>query len=148
MLTRQSSGCVVYRITEEGKVEFLLITSSNRGAWVFPKGGVELHLSERESAAKEVLEEAGIHGNVGIELGRYRYMKNDMLHEVTMYAMQYTHDAEVWEEEYKRERRWFKTKKAMEKLDPYLAPYIHDVKMAIEADLAHEARKARDGVVR
>lgn len=144
MRTRKSSGCVVFRITESNKIEILLVTSSNGKEWVFPKGGVEINLTERASAAKEVYEEAGVLGDVGQKLGSYRYVKNGQMQEVTMYAMQYSKDADTWPEANKRERKWFKAEKAMEKVDQYLAPYIYDVLDAIEANFEHEARKARE----
>lgn len=142
MRTRKSSGCVVFRFNE-GKLEILLITSSSAKEWVFPKGGVEIDLTERASAAKEVYEEAGVLGNVGMKLGSYRYVKNNQMQEVTMYAMQYTGDAADWPEADKRTRKWFKASKAIQKVDAYLAPYIADVVLASKANAEHEARKAK-----
>lgn len=144
MLTRKSSGCVVFNV-HEGKVEILLVSSSNGKEWVFPKGGVEMELTERASAAKEVYEEAGVLGDVGRKLGDYRYIKNNQIQDVTMFAMKYTGEADDWPEEHKRERRWFKPKKAMAKVDPYLAPFIWDVVSNLEATFAHEARKLKEG---
>lgn len=144
MRTRNSSGCVVYRVSGKGKIEILLVTSSNGKEWVFPKGGVELYLTERASAAKEVYEEAGVLGNVGKKLGSYRYLKNKQIQDVTMFAMQYTEDAEDWPEAGKRDRKWFTADKAMNKVDSNLAPFVYDVLEAIEADFEHNARKAQD----
>ena len=140
MLTRKSSGCVVFKI-DQGQVEILLVTSTSGKEWVFPKGGVEMNLTERASAAKEVYEEAGVHGEVGVKLGTCRYIKNGQIQLVTMFAMRYTGEAEDWPEAAKRDRRWFKPRKAMNKLDPYLAPFVYDVMEAVEANLAHENRK-------
>lgn len=146
MLTRKSSGCVVFRHNEENELEVLLVTSTNGKEWVHPKGGVEIDLTERASAAKEVYEEAGVLGNVGMKLGTYRYVKNNQMQEVTMYAMAYTGDASDWPEAHKRKRKWFKAKKAMGKVDQYLAPFIWDVVSNSEAHFAHEARKQKDCV--
>lgn len=143
MLTRKSSGCVVFRFDENAKVEILLVTSSSGKEWVHPKGGVELNLTERASAAKEVYEEAGVLGDVGRKLGSYRYIKNGQIQEVTMFAMQYTGDAAEWPEAHKRERKWFNPKKAMSKVDMYLAPFIYDVVSNLEAHFHHEARKLK-----
>jgi 8-oxo-dGTP pyrophosphatase MutT (NUDIX family) len=144
MLTRKSSGCVVFRHNEKDQLEILLVTSSNGKEWVHPKGGVEIDLTERASAAKEVYEEAGVLGNVGMKLGSYRYVKNNQMQEVTMYAMAYTGEADDWPEANKRERKWFKAKKAMNKVSETLAPFIWDVIVAVDANTAHEARKARE----
>lgn len=136
-MARKSSGCVVYRINEEkARMEILLVTSNSGKNWVFPKGGVEPDLSSRESAAKEVWEEAGVIGQVGQKLGKYRYMKNDQMQKVTMYAMRYERDAESWPEENLRERRWFSADKAMRKVNEFLKPFIHDVmKMKLNHDM-------------
>jgi len=143
MLTRKSSGCVVFRFDENARIEILLVTSSSGKEWVHPKGGVELNLTERASAAKEVYEEAGVLGDVGRKLGEYRYVKNGQMQEVTMFAMQYTEDAADWPEADKRDRKWFSPKKAMNKVDQYLAPFIYDVVSNLEAHFQHEARKLK-----
>jgi 8-oxo-dGTP pyrophosphatase MutT (NUDIX family) len=142
MLIRKSSGAVVFKIIDN-KIEILLVTSVSGKEWVFPKGGVELNLSARASAAKEVYEEAGVEGQVGMKLGEYRFIKNGQIQEVTMFAMQYTKDADDWPEQVSRDRKWFSPKKAMSKVDPYLAPFIYDITTNIEAHFAHEARKLR-----
>jgi len=146
MRTRKSSGCVVFDVTKRG-IEILLVTSSSGKEWVFPKGGVEIDLTERESAAKEVWEEAGATGKVGMKLGSYRYIKNNQIQEVTMYAMQFTGWSHDWPEEGKRERKFFKARKAMEKVDPYLAPFIYDLMQNIEAAREHETRKQKLAVL-
>lgn len=136
-MSRKSSGCVVYRINEEkARMEILLVTSNSGKNWVFPKGGVEPDLSSRESAAKEVYEEAGVIGHVGQKLGKYRYIKNDQMQKVTMYAMRYEGEAKDWPEEHMRERRWFSVDKAIGKVSEFLAPFIRDVaKMKLDSEM-------------
>lgn len=136
-MARKSSGCVVYRINEElATMEILLVKSRQGKNWVFPKGGVEPDLTSRESAAKEVYEEAGVRGIVGQKLGMYRYVKNDQMQKVTMYAMRYTGEAADWPEEGLRERKWFAVEKAMNKVSEFLAPFIRDVmKMSLENEM-------------
>lgn len=127
-MARKSSGCVVYRFNDEGALQVLLVTRSNLKDYVFPKGGIEPDLSARESAAKEVYEEAGVAGIVGAKLGKYRYVKDGVMQKVSMFAMQYTHDTEDWPEAEIRNRQWFDIDKAESKLDDYLAPFIHDLR--------------------
>ena len=55
-------AAVCYRISD-GKVDFLLVRT-RKGRWIFPKGGVEVGLTQAESAALEALEEGGVHGSV------------------------------------------------------------------------------------
>lgn len=143
MLTRKSSGGVVFRFDDQANIEFLLVTSSSGKEWVPPKGGVEMNLSARQSAAKEIYEEAGVLVEMGMKLGDYRYIKNNQIQEVTMYAAQYVGEAADWPEAHKRERKWFKAKKAMAKVDQYIAPFLYDVVNNLQAHFAHEARKLK-----
>jgi 8-oxo-dGTP pyrophosphatase MutT (NUDIX family) len=43
----------------------LLITTRGRGRWTIPKGWPEKGLRDRDLAAKEAVEEAGVEGEVG-----------------------------------------------------------------------------------
>lgn len=53
------AGGVVYRI-RRGRPEILLVTAKRaKGLWVYPKGHVEKRETPRETAVREVLEEAG-----------------------------------------------------------------------------------------
>jgi len=56
-----SAGAIIFR-KEEGKPLFLLIYSRKNRMWVFPKGHIESGESEKEAAAREIMEEAGISG--------------------------------------------------------------------------------------
>lgn len=126
MKVRKSSGCVVYR-HKDGKLQFLIVSSSSGRDWVFPKGGVEAGMSKRDSAAKEVYEEAGVLGTVGPRLGEYRMLKGTTVNEVKVYAMKYEGKAEDWPERGLRKRVWLSASKACEAVGPYLAPFILDV---------------------
>lgn len=126
MKTRKSSGCVVWKQTETGEIVFLLVTRSNKKTWVLPKGGVEPDLTSRDSALKEVYEEAGALGHIGAKLGKYRYVKDGMMQKVTMYLMKFDQYALDWPEEELRLRDWFTYDQAIKALDQYLAVYIVD----------------------
>jgi bis(5'-nucleosidyl)-tetraphosphatase len=59
MKYEKSCGAVVYR-TADNKFEFLSIKSRKFGHWGFPKGHVENHESEQETAIREIYEETGL----------------------------------------------------------------------------------------
>lgn len=145
MIVRFSSGCVVYRLnhTASDTLEVLLVTSSSGKNWVFPKGGVELNMSERASAEKEVREEAGIIGIAGSKLSTYRYFKHGIMNQVTMYAMEMGTKAAVWDEQHKRLRKWFTVEQALELLDPYLAAVLMELDARVTANRVHEKRKEK-----
>ncbi len=55
-------AAVCYR-RKAGKINFLLVSTSG-GKWTFPKGCIDHGVSERESAAREAMEEAGALGRI------------------------------------------------------------------------------------
>ncbi|MNQ41873.1 NUDIX domain protein [compost metagenome] len=127
MGVRQQSGCVVYRYNRNFDYDVLLVKSSDGKNWVYPKGGVEKHLSSRDSAAKEVYEEAGVAGTILSTLGTYRYRKQGKDQKVVMYAMHYTHDTEDWPEEHLRKRKWFSLRDALKKVPKMLRPFLEEL---------------------
>lgn len=58
-LYEKSCGAVIFR-RHSGNVEYLLIKNKKGNNWGFPKGHMELHESERETAMREVKEETGL----------------------------------------------------------------------------------------
>jgi phosphohistidine phosphatase len=101
------SSLIPYRI-HNGRIEILIIRSSQDKHWVVPKGIVDPGSSPQESAAKEAREEAGVEGIVNpAPLGSYEYDKWGAICTVTVYAMKVTHilDESEWEETH-RGRVW------------------------------------------
>ncbi len=58
-LYEKSCGAVIYR-RHSGNVEYLLIKNRKGNNWGFPKGHMEVHESERQTALREVKEETGL----------------------------------------------------------------------------------------
>ncbi len=133
MKVRKQSGCVVFR-EKGGKIQVLLITSSNKGIWTFPKGGVEHDLSKKASAAKEVLEEAGVLGKIIGRLGEFNYKKRGRQQRVVMYAMRYTKKAKEWDEEGERIRKWVDIDKARKILKAELRPFMDRLQQMLDDD--------------
>lgn len=124
MKIRKQSGCVVYRPSRGRSVEVLLVTSTNKGKWGFPKGGVEHNLTKKESAAKEVYEEAGVIGKITARLGEFTYNKEGRQQHVIMYAMRYKRKSPDWQEEGMRKRKWFTLNEARKVLSRRLRNFI------------------------
>jgi 8-oxo-dGTP pyrophosphatase MutT (NUDIX family) len=98
---RQAGGVVVRR---KGRgVRVLLIRSSDGTRWLFPKGHIEAGESARQTAAREVREEAGVVGEVKQFLGRQRFKRGSRTVEVSYYLVSYEGDAAASED---REMRW------------------------------------------
>ena len=103
----RQSGVIPYRI-EDGRIEFLFITSKKKKKWIIPKGIIENDLNAPESAAKEAEEEAGILGKVlENSIGSYETKKWDGICTIEVYPMRVTKILKVWEEMNFRTRKWF-----------------------------------------
>lgn len=58
-LYEKSCGAVIFR-RHSGNVEYLLIKNRKGNNWGFPKGHMEVHEDERQTAVREVREETGL----------------------------------------------------------------------------------------
>jgi len=108
----QQASAVPYR-KRDGRVEFCLITTSKKKRWGFPKGIIDPGETPEETALKEALEEAGLHGRLrGDPLGHYQYRKWGTVLTVTCFLMEVTAADENWAEADERGRRWQTAEKA------------------------------------
>lgn len=111
------SSVIPYRINK-GRLEILIIRSSQGKHWVIPKGIADPGHTLQESALKEAREEAGVEGEVsGDTLGSYRYLKWGATCTVTVYPMVVTRELrdEEWDERH-RGRQWISPSSVAAKL--------------------------------
>lgn len=102
---KQKAGVVVYRKTEEGELESLIITSRKfPGTWVFPAGTVEQGESLQEAAARECEEESGYIVKVDKEIKALDIEEENKISHFTFYLA--TVDGETDEYEKDRKRKW------------------------------------------
>ncbi|MUG99057.1 NUDIX domain-containing protein [Scytonema sp. UIC 10036] len=107
------SGVLPYRI-QNGKIEVLLITTSNRKNWLIPKGGICKGMSPPISAAKEAWEEAGVVGQVNTDvLGSYKYRKQGKRHKVKLYTLLVETVSDNYPEVTQRQRQWLDAREAV-----------------------------------
>lgn len=65
-----------WRLTDDGKVRVLFITSRANGKWMLPKGRPMPARTDAEAAEIEACEEAGVYGDIsGFPIGSYKYLK-------------------------------------------------------------------------
>lgn len=100
------------RKTQGGSLEVLLVTSRDTGRWVLPKGWPSRRLEDKDAAAREAKQEAGVVGKISSKpIGNYRYRKiegqTSRLVEVSVYVLKVQKEKKRWREQDERERRWF-----------------------------------------
>jgi 8-oxo-dGTP pyrophosphatase MutT (NUDIX family) len=107
------------RLTADGGVEVMLITSRETRRWVIPKGWPMKSLKPAEAAEIEAYEEAGLEGDIvgRRPIGTYRYVKTMPSGEgvellVDVYLMLVTHQADDWPERLERDTTWFNPSEA------------------------------------
>jgi 8-oxo-dGTP pyrophosphatase MutT (NUDIX family) len=71
--TKLAAGCVVYRRDGAGAALVLLI-HDKYGRWTLPKGHLEQGENAQDAAAREVLEETGLSGELGLPIGSIGYL--------------------------------------------------------------------------
>jgi len=123
-LFRQSA--VIPYIITNGKIEIVLITSSNHN-WIIPKGVVERFMTPENSALMEAQEEAGVLGNVSSEVfSEYDYEKWGGICHVQVFLMEVTEILDSWQEIEKRERIVVSVPKAIELVKSDLKEIIRE----------------------
>lgn len=102
-----------YRVTPEGGIEVLLVTSLETKRWIIPKGWPMKGRSPGATAAREAYEEAGVEGDVDqTSFGEFAYDKrlkdgSVMRCRVEVFAMQVARQRPRFPEKGRRQVRWF-----------------------------------------
>ncbi|MBI1621207.1 NUDIX hydrolase [Aquamicrobium zhengzhouense] len=124
-------GVLPWRISNEGHLQILLITSMTSRRWIVPKGWPEKGQAPFMSAAIEAFEEAGVIGDIGPQiLTEYRYFKelkdgSDLPCLVSLFGFQVRGTLTHWKDAGKRKRRWFNVSEAAKMVsEPELAEYF------------------------
>lgn len=112
MQTMRQVAALPVRKTQGGSLEVLLVTSRDTGRWVLPKGWPSRRLEDKDAAAREAKQEAGVVGKISSKpIGNYRYRKiegqTSRLVEVSVYVLKVQKEKKRWREQDERERRWF-----------------------------------------
>ncbi|MBF0186505.1 MAG: NUDIX hydrolase [Magnetococcales bacterium] len=112
----QQSAVIPFRISDDGSLEVMLITSRKKKRWVIPKGIIEPDMSPPASAAKEAEEEAGIRGHVYPDLlGTFTYDKWGGTCTCQVYVMRVEEVMEQWLENF-RDREWVDLETAAQRM--------------------------------
>ena len=121
-----------------------LVASSNGRRWVLPKGWIDPGYSGPEAARQEAWEEAGLIGTVEDRpLGRYDYIKNGDLFQVTIFPMDVSEIRDSWPEDSRR-RVWVRPDEAARMVEePVLAGILNGIEVK-ENDLSTDYADSTD----
>jgi 8-oxo-dGTP pyrophosphatase MutT (NUDIX family) len=116
-----------------GDLRVLLVTSRETRRWIIPKGWPEKGMKDRDAAAREALEEAGLTGKISRRpIGHYRYFKRTLdsfqACDVAVYRLDVEGERATWSEQGQRQRVWFSPQVAAQLVDePELKQLLMDL---------------------
>lgn len=117
-----TAGGIVFRRNKSGAVEILLIQDA-KDRWTIPKGHIEDGEAARETALREIGEEAGLHDTESLGwLGKihFRYRRIDKLVLMTtqIYLVRAKGDTDsIQKEEWMNDIRWFSFHEALDAIE-------------------------------
>ena len=123
-------AALVYRIEADRQVRILLLTSLDTKRTIIPKGWPMKGLKDRDAAAREAFEEAGIVGKIGSKaIGRFHYWKRRKTYfsyvRVDVYALKAQEFLDDYPEKEQRQLAWFSPEEAAMLIDePQLATLV------------------------
>lgn len=110
----RQAGAIAVRLDGDAP-RFLLVTArKDPSRWIFPKGHIEPGERARDTAVRELAEEAGIRGRVIASLGRTRLKLRGVEIEVRYFLIEARRSVRRRE---RRERKWFRHEAARKRLD-------------------------------
>jgi len=112
---RQRAACIC--VKNETEAEVLLVSSSGQpDQWIVPGGGIEPEETPSMAAVREVIEEAGVLGQIGRCLGTFE--NSERRYRTTVYVMIVTEELDEWDDARTigRKRKWFSVEEALEQL--------------------------------
>ncbi|CAA0097637.1 Uncharacterised protein [Starkeya nomas] len=106
-----------FRITEDGGVDILVMTSRETHRVVIPKGWPMKNRKDWKSAQIEARQEAGVIGDIGRKrIGQYRYWKRLETHfalvKVSVYPLAVRRQLSDWPERHERAQMWINAEDA------------------------------------
>ncbi|MCA1867936.1 NUDIX hydrolase [Agrobacterium genomosp. 3] len=129
----EQAAALCCRISDEGVIEILLISSRDTGRWVLPKGFVEKKESTFKAAQREALEEAGIIGKVRKKpIGHYSYFKDGQRPlNVAVHLLKFERQTEDFRERTQRRQTWVAPLTASGLVDePELRELLRSIELA------------------
>lgn len=140
---RKQSAVIPYFYDDKGNLRIMLIKSKHKNNWGVPKGAIEPHLTVKQSAKLEALEEAGLKGKVTHKLGEYKYVKGSTgrRQKVRIFGMLVKKVKNNYLEAEWRTRKDFSAKKALTKLNKDQRVFLKQLIDTLEVENNESTRK-------
>ncbi|TWT36886.1 NUDIX domain protein [Posidoniimonas corsicana] len=117
---------------EAGQPRVVLVTSRSAKKWIFPKGIIDPGETDRTTAQKEALEEAGVIGSVvGDALGSYEQAKWGGVAQITIFPLLCTSVLDDWEDFGARQRQVLSLEDAIKIVHEPLRPVLQELERAL-----------------
>jgi 8-oxo-dGTP pyrophosphatase MutT (NUDIX family) len=149
MVDKHQVAALPYKVAG-GQVHVLLLTSRETRRPVIPKGWPMKALANRDAAAKEAYEEAGLRGHIGkTAIGFYHYWKRRADHfdliRVDVYPLHVRKQCRKWPEKGQRISSWLPADDAALLVDePALGTCIREFAESVRLRKPRSARARRD----
>lgn len=117
-----TSGGIIFRRNKDGDVEILLIQDT-KDRWTIPKGHIEEGETAKETAIREIGEEAGLFdidvlGWLGKIHFRYRRLDKLVLMTTQIYLVRANKETDsIKKEDWMKDIRWFKFNEALDLIE-------------------------------
>jgi 8-oxo-dGTP pyrophosphatase MutT (NUDIX family) len=128
MSKKKQVGALPVRRTKQGKTQVLLVTTRGKDPhWIIPKGGRSKGLRDKDAAAREAREEAGVAGDTRSRpMGEFTHRKrNGQTKKIKVFRLEVKYEKADWPEKKQRKRRWTRPRQARRLVrDPMLRRII------------------------
>ncbi|XP_074597412.1 diphosphoinositol polyphosphate phosphohydrolase 1 Aps [Brevipalpus obovatus] len=112
---RRRAACICVKDDDRKKI-LLVTSSSSENRWVVPGGGLEPSETSRDAAVREVMEEAGVRGDIVHHHGTFE--NHERKHRTDVFIFMVSEELSEWEDAATigRRRDWFDLETAIEAL--------------------------------
>lgn len=108
------AGAITFRMDKSGLKILLIRSKKDPSRWIFPKGHIEQNESAQQACIRELLEEAGVDGEIVDQAGALEYVQKEKCYKVFYYLCRFLKKSGNGEAG--RSPKWFEVEKAMERL--------------------------------
>ncbi|MDB5529318.1 MAG: hypothetical protein JWR51_2421 [Devosia sp.] len=141
-----------WRLSVDGELEILLVTSRISRHWLLPKGWPMDGKSNAQAARQEAFEEAGVTGRISkSRLAKFAYRRIELDGStspcvVSVFAFRVSHELPEWPEQHQRDRQWFTPEAAAAVVFvPSLAALLSLLAVKNDALVLHRAWRSKGG---